>query len=69
MISTNFFPNDPVPPVTSIDSCGQFTIRVPSNPLLPVKRPRKTQASYQGIASAMPDAYLLFSGKFLCSIV
>src|SRR5258708_5628207 len=26
MISTNFFPNDPVPPVTSIDSCDQFTI-------------------------------------------
>src|SRR5580658_800457 len=26
MISTNFFPNAPVPPVTSIDSCSQFTI-------------------------------------------
>jgi hypothetical protein len=28
MISVNFFPNDPVPPVTSTDSCDQFTIRV-----------------------------------------
>jgi hypothetical protein len=26
MISTNFFPNDPVPPVTSIDSRDQLII-------------------------------------------
>src|SRR5271169_1819811 len=37
MISTNFFPNEPVPPVTSIDSCDQLTILVPSKVLLPVK--------------------------------
>src|ERR1035441_2230770 len=33
MISTNFFPNDPVPPVTSIDSSDQFTISFFQNQL------------------------------------
>src|ERR1700677_475913 len=56
MISTNFFPNAPVPPVTSIDSCSQFTIVVPSKSRFPGHAPKGEKRNLKLPPSAQPPS-------------
>jgi hypothetical protein len=61
MMSMNFFPNDPVPPVTSTDSCDQFTMGSLFAPSLAHRR-HKPAAIAKNIAN-------FARAKFLCPLV
>src|SRR5438128_7330320 len=68
MISTNFLPNDPVPPVTSTTCSAQFILpgckaSMRELPLLPSHRSQKYCGKYSHSAEAAPVNRISFNSS------